>query len=102
MKLYRVTVSDYGSYGPRGMTHAGTGLTTWAFTDKAQALRCYAKELKKAAVENRRARLQLQILSTPKTMTTELWIKSIVECEVPYTIDEQIRLDKIVPVMAVS
>ncbi len=102
MKLYRVTVSDYGSYGPRGMTHAGTGLTTWAFTDKAQAVRRYNTELKAAEKQNRSAVLRLQILTTPKVMTTELWIHAIVDEVIPYTIDKTIRRNKVEPARMVA
>lgn len=97
MRLYRVTAIDYGHYGPRGMTMAGTGLSTWAFTDKAQATRRYATELKRAVKEKRRASLRLQLLTTPDRMTTEAWIQSIVLGEVPYEITRTLKADKTDP-----
>jgi len=101
MKLYRVTAHNFGIYGPRGMTINGTGLVTWAYTDKAQALKRYARELKAANKEKRKAYLRLQILVTP-TMTTERWIQAIVDGEVPYEVSETIRRDKVSPAMELA
>jgi len=101
MKIYRVTVSHHGTYGPRGLTQAATGTTIWAFTDKAQAVKVYKSELKAAVKNNHRATLRLQLLATPHHMTTELWINSIVNSEVPYKITETISRERITPVKLV-
>lgn len=93
MKLYLVTIYDYGTHGPRGLMVAGSGRSNWADTDRAKALRHYQDELQVARAANRKISIKLQLVQTPERMTAERWIKAIVDGWTPFEVLRTLRQD---------